>query len=334
MSLWDEISRAAFRSVAVFGMAKNAGKTVALNHLARRASEAGRALGLTSIGRDGETWDVITHQRKPAVRVLKGDLVATAERCLGAGTAVLEIVEETWIQTPLGGVVVARVEKAGHTELAGPGRVAQLKKVVKRLESLGSDMVLVDGAIDRKGLASPRVTEGCVLATGAVLSEVMEEVVRKTRLRVRQITLPVASVDYAGKFRRGSVVVLDGGRQREIPNESALKGRMKLNRAGREGTATLLVDGALTDPMLRGLIGKGVRIVVRDATHVFAEDSLLDRFLERGGLLEAVSPIRLAGVTVNPFSPEGWSFDPGKFLEAVSSALPGVPVFDVLQERK
>jgi hypothetical protein len=334
MSLWDEISRGAYGSVSVFGLAKNAGKTVVLNHLASRATEEGVLLGLTSIGRDGETWDVITHRLKPAVHAIKGTFLATAEQCLEAGTAKVEIIERTGIRTPLGEVVLARVRKPGEVELAGPGRIGQLRAVVGLLKEHGSEFVLVDGAIDRQAPASPRVTQGCVMATGAILDEVMEEVVQKTVLRVRQLTLPVASGDYREKFKHGSIVLLEGGRDREIPGTTVLKGRSRIRETLHNDDTTLLVGGALTDPLLRELVHKRVRVVVRDATHVFVEGTLMSRFLDSGGLLEAAVPVRLAAVSVNPFSPEGWSFDPQELYEAVKTALPEIPVFDVMLEKK
>lgn len=331
MGLWEGIRRDSHRSVAVFGMAKNAGKTVALNHLAAGAEMEGRTLGLTSIGRDGETWDVLTHRKKPAIRAEAGTLIATAEACLGAGTAVLEIVERTTLATPLGTVALGRVQAPGYVEVAGPSRADQLHTVVERLLALGASLVLVDGAIDRQSPASPRVTEGCVLATGAILSEDMDEVVRVTQARVQQLTLPVAPQEFGRVWRPGRVIVLAGGDLRcEIKGAEALKGETGLREIVREGAASVLVGGALTDSLLRDLIGERVRVVVRDATCLFVDDVQVRRFQAGGGVLEVVRPLHLLAVTVNPVSPEGWAFDARPFFEAVRDALDGVPVFDVV----
>ncbi|MFY9197102.1 MAG: hypothetical protein WAO25_06375, partial [Bacillota bacterium] len=42
------------RSVAITGLAKNSGKTVALNAIIRRAQDLGMQVGVASSGRDGE----------------------------------------------------------------------------------------------------------------------------------------------------------------------------------------------------------------------------------------------------------------------------------------
>ncbi|MCF8061842.1 MAG: hypothetical protein K9M82_04940, partial [Deltaproteobacteria bacterium] len=143
MALWDVIRGGGARSLAVFGMAKNAGKTVALNHLAGRAGRERVVLGLTSIGRDGEAWDVLTHRRKPSIRAEAGTLIATAEACLEVGTAGFEPLEDTGIATPLGPVHVVRVRRPGRVELAGPSRGEQLRRIVGRHLGLGAELVLV-----------------------------------------------------------------------------------------------------------------------------------------------------------------------------------------------
>jgi len=71
-------------------------------------------------------------------------------------------------------------------------------------------------------------------------------------------------------------------------------------------------------------------VVVRDPTCLFVEDRLLRRFERAGGTVTVLDPVRLAAVTVNPVSPEGWAFDALDFFEAVAEALPDVPVFDVV----
>jgi hypothetical protein len=330
MGLWDAVRGSGARSVAVFGMAKNAGKTVALNQLADGAGREATVLGLTSIGRDGEEWDVLTHRRKPSVRAGSGTLLATAEACLEVGTAGLETIERTEVATPLGPVNVARVHRAGRVELAGPSRGEQLRGIVARLLELGAERVLVDGAVDRRSAASPRVTEAAVMATGAVLSERLEEAVRRTAERVRQLTLPRAPDACRSGWTAGEVILRIGDRRERFPASDALKGTCGIRSRLRGSEADILVGGALSEPLLAELTGEPVRVVVRDPTCLFVEDRLLRRFERAGGTVTVLDPVRLAAVTVNPVSPEGWAFDALAFFEAVAEALPDVPVFDVV----
>jgi hypothetical protein len=329
MPLWDAVKAARFSSVAVFGMSKNAGKTVALRHLADAAGMEGVPLGLTSIGRDGEAWDVLIHRPKPSIHLAEGSLLATARGCLEAGTARLETLEVFAATTPLGPVHITRVGRAGTVEAAGPSRVDKLSGVVGRLLELGAELVLVDGAVDRSGLASPFVTRGCVLASGAVLSRDRAEVVRLTKERVRRITLPTAPAEDRARWKAGLLVVLAAGREESFSPVEAFRESSEIRAAVQGAEAVVLAGGALTGSLLRGLMGERVRVVVRDATCVFADEGLLRRFREAGGGVEVVRPLKLMAVTVNPFSPGGWSFDAFDFFRDVRDALPGVPVFDV-----
>ncbi len=53
--------------------------------------------------------------------------------------------------------------------------------------------MLIDGSIDRRAASSPAVADGLVMATGAVLSEDIEEVVAATKDAVELVRLPAAA---------------------------------------------------------------------------------------------------------------------------------------------
>ena len=118
MSLWELVKETKCATLAVCGLAKNTGKTVSLNYLVEAAGQDAVDLGLTSIGRDGEMWDVLSHKRKPAITVKPGMLLATAEKALSAATAKLQLLYRTGLGTSLGQEVIARVQTPGSVELA------------------------------------------------------------------------------------------------------------------------------------------------------------------------------------------------------------------------
>ena len=71
------------KTLSIVGMCKNAGKTTMLNWML--ANTNGQTLGLTSIGRDGESTDVVTGTEKPGIYVPEGTLIATAKDMLRLG---------------------------------------------------------------------------------------------------------------------------------------------------------------------------------------------------------------------------------------------------------
>ena len=69
------------KTMSIVGMCKNAGKTTMLNWMLHHDRLQG-TLGLTSIGRDGESTDVVTGTEKPGIFVREGTLIATARDML------------------------------------------------------------------------------------------------------------------------------------------------------------------------------------------------------------------------------------------------------------
>ena len=56
-----------YKIISIVGMAKNAGKTVTMNHLIQEMAQKHVVVGLTSIGRDGERQDIVTKTYKPLI---------------------------------------------------------------------------------------------------------------------------------------------------------------------------------------------------------------------------------------------------------------------------
>ncbi|MGA8364049.1 MAG: hypothetical protein WB709_05970, partial [Solirubrobacteraceae bacterium] len=91
------------RTLALVGLAKNTGKTVTLAAILAEHAAAGRTVGVTSIGRDGERHDVIDARiEKPSVELQADDLLASTGALLRASGLAHERIERTGVRTPLG----------------------------------------------------------------------------------------------------------------------------------------------------------------------------------------------------------------------------------------
>ncbi|MCL2361570.1 MAG: hypothetical protein FWC73_07145 [Defluviitaleaceae bacterium] len=161
-----------YRVITIIGMAKNSGKTTTLNHLIK----AFRQVSLTSIGRDGESVDVVTGTDKSRIFVYKNTVIATAEKLLPLCDISKEILDVTGISTPLGRVVIVRALSDGFVQLGGPSIAAQIADL---LPHLPGDKILIDGAVSRKTQAN--IGDAVVLCTGASFSPSMVETIRETR---------------------------------------------------------------------------------------------------------------------------------------------------------
>ena len=101
-----------------------------------------------------------------------------------------EVMATTGVYTPLGEVVLARVLSAGTMVLAGPGSAQHLASVKQRLGSMDIDLLLVDGAADRRSLSVPLITDTAVLAVGAEVAWDRLQLLDRLRHFLQVLTLP------------------------------------------------------------------------------------------------------------------------------------------------
>lgn len=338
MRIGDAIAPAV--RVALVGLAKNTGKTVALGAILAELEARGETIGVTSIGRDGEATDAIDDAiAKPPIRLPPMALVATTEPLLARSDARAEVVLRTGHRTPLGRVVVARLLERGTVEVAGPVAAQDVGEVVDTMRRLGAGRVLVDGSIDRRAGASPRLADGVVLSTGAVLSADLDQLARRTRIAAEVMTLPaVADPDLRSRaaLLRTSALLREGGEA--IPLDPSIvhdrvEGIVPLLRAHPDVCA-LVVRGALCEPLLeragRARRGAPLVVVADDATRVFLGGGTCARHRARGVFLAVLHTIPLLAVTTNPVAPLRHRFDAEELRARIAAELPGVPVLDVL----
>ncbi len=331
------------RRIAVVGMAKNAGKTVVLNRLIAEMAGSKEVLGITSTGRDGEEQDLVTLTEKPRIHVPAGTLLGTAEVCLEHGNARVEILETTSEYTPMGQVVLVRVRQAGYIQIAGPDTNKGVLRIARALERNGASKVLVDGAIDRKASASPAITDGCILATGAVLHRDPEVAVEMTRHQVEMFSIPetqdaAVRQQWNRLLERGNVgVVGRNGEMRVIPVASAINNGRDLGNALKKEDRCLLINGSLTAKTVKELtqvtsLYKEIPVIVSDATKVFITEKEWKIWKHMGILLQVIYSVKLLAVAINPLSPEGYEFDKKSFKKKMQQALGEIPVVDAMEE--
>ena len=299
-----------YPSVSIIGMAKNVGKTTTLNHLIDSFNQSKTRLALTSIGRDGESTDVVTKTQKPKIFIQKGTIIATAQKLLGLCDITKEILLITEVNTPLGRIVIVRALSAGFVQLGGPSITSQISDLLVIFGELGVDKVIVDGALNRKTLASPSVTDATILCTGASLDRNICTVIEETEHLVRMLTLPKLE-------------------DKEILAELECVKDEKVIKQNNY----IYIQGAVSDAFLNNLVTsgtqlKGIYLIAEDASKVFIKPNTYKKLMLKNVNLVVMNPIRLIGLTVNPTSPYNVNFDAAEFLEKMREVV-SIPVYDV-----
>jgi hypothetical protein len=324
-----------YNSIAIIGLAKNAGKTVTLNYLIEEAYESGIKLGLTSTGRDGERVDIVTDTDKPAIYVTVDTLIATAKSLLDKGDARLEILESTAYTSPMGNIVICRVKEEGNIQLAGPSVADEIQKIKQKLIGYGADLVIIDGAIDRRAVSSPHITDACIVSTGAVLSRDIHKVVAQTAYYIKLMTLPEMT-DKKLKTRlgeTGKTCMIDENGNINCPNIKTGLGRVKtLTTLTSEDTRYIYISGAVTSSMLMDLANARHKLplVIDDGTRIFSDYQNFNHVIRKGVKIFVLNPIKIEAITVNPISPLGYSFSSRELTTLLRAAIGDIPILDVL----
>lgn len=330
-----------YKIVSIVGMAKNSGKTVTLNHLINEARNLGLNIGILSTGRDGEQLDLVTETEKPKIYVEEGSLVATSSYLLHLSTATVEILEVTGYRTPLGNILIGRVKVSGYIQVSGPQWSKDIRDTSNRLLELGADMVIIDGAIDRKSSAAPSISQATILSTGAVVSRDMERVIEETAHLANLFKLP--AIEDTGERKiiedlisKGQVAIVDRDLGVKVLNvKSALTGGSIIGENIRDDSKYIIIPGSLINKTLLDIMErtdkyKNVDIVISDGTKVFIGPGDWIRHQRRGVSVKVLNPINLVAITLNPYAPQGYHFDPEDFLTRMRHFIRDIPVLDLM----
>lgn len=308
-----------YTSFCFADMCKNAGKTTLLKAILTEDDGRYGSMALSSIGRDGEQEDLVTGTKKPQLYVREGTLLATAQGLLSFCDCSLQLLEQTGFSTPLGEVYIARALTDGFVQLAGPSMASQLSLLKERFLLHGAGKVLFDGALFRKSLCSPKVSEGVFLSTGAAYSPSMEKTVEDTAFAVRLLSLPL-SEHFKGP--------MDGCRQvfRGSCGSEPLDSLSSL-----PFTDAVYLEGAVTNKRLEPLLQRRGRepleLCVQDGSKLFISLPFFEKLLRKNielRVLERNSPVALSW---NPYAPSGMPYDRNAFKQALEQAV-SLPLVD------
>lgn len=301
------------RSVSIVGLAKNAGKTECLNYILKRLPLEDKKIAVTSIGIDGESLDQVTSTAKPEITLRKGMYFATSEKHYRSRKLLSELYDVSDESTALGRVVTAKALSEGKVLLSGPSSGSALKRWMSSLNSIGMDLVLVDGALSRLSTASPAISEAMILSTGASFSANIKDLVSKTAYVVDLIGLPL----YEGSDPEASISSFSSFDTSLLKNHEVLE-----------------VEGALTDRLLTAVkngMREGCReLVVGDFTRIFASQDVYRSFIRLGGRISVRMKSKLLAVSVNPVAPNGMVLDSDILCNTLSKTI-GLPVYDIVK---
>ena len=330
-----------YRTISIVGMAKNSGKTTALNYIIEEAMDEGIVLGITSTGRDGESQDLVTGTEKPKVFLDAGTFVSVPVQLYELADAGLEILKMTPYSTAIGELMLCRVVESGYVQIAGPLNTTDHKKLCREMLDRGADLVLVDGAIDRRSIAAPSTSDAIILATGAVLSRSIKKVVEETAHIVNIYGLPVLEQGEVRTMIEAEIekekIVLVSKKEEErsvkvLELLTGLGASSFIDEMIDEKTEAVYIPGALTASVLADIHPdklKCTQIILKDPTKIFIDHLTWQQKVKKGLRVKVLENIKVAAITVNPFSPQGYSFESEALMAEMRAAIKNIPIVDV-----
>lgn len=329
---------APFKSIAIIGLAKNVGKTTTLNYLLSLYREK---VGITSIGFDGEDYDLVYHIKKPHIYIQKGTIIATAIGTIKDCDFTIKVLETTNILTPLGHIVIVEALSDGFCRIAGPSQNSDLKNIIMKLEKYNCHKVFVDGALNRKSFSSPVITEATIIATGASVDNSISKVVKETKFIFNLLTLPQIEDDEVEIKIKGlidkEIVLINDNFNTEILNfKSVLNNEREIIEKLNQAIKYLYINGSLTNKLIELLITSNKRrldlnVIIRDSSKCLSNSEVFNKLAStniRVNVLKSTKPIL---ITYNPVSYNGIKFDNKLFKEMLQNEI-NLPVINVLEE--
>ncbi len=336
--LVDRIIEKKIKRLSVIGLAKNTGKTVTFNTLVAECRTVGLKPALISFGRDGESVDAITLLEKPRIHVPPNTLFVTAERFINP--AVIDIKSETGtgLFTVFGETkVYTSGSNGGMAELIGVNTVAGLLKIIPLLERQ-SDLVLIDGALDRRSSAVPLISDACILSTGAVLGMTEDDVVRHTEEAVSKLKVPELDDPDLVEIARSLFVsqksgcITDDGSVLQAGNaDEAISGLGKEN-----SVRAVVLSGALTDKRAEQILnsdrGRDLSVIIKDSTRLFLNSRLQGKMEKKGISLRVLDSVNTLAITVNPTRPFFSDMDSKVLVSSLRKKFPEYLCYNILSE--
>lgn len=327
-----------YKTLSIVGMAKNAGKTTAMNFLIEEAMDEGIALGITSIGRDGESQDLVTGTEKPKIYLDQDTIVTVPTQLYDLADAGLEILKKTKYSTPMGDLLICRVADSGYVQIAGPPAAMDTKRVCEEMMQYGCELILIDGAIDRKSIASPETSDAIILSTGAVLSRSMRKVVDETAHIVNLYSIPELEEGDArnlieeNNFDDKIMLISKDGEITKLDLATGLGASRFIDNEIDENTEYIYIPGAFTNSVIADINLKKlkrVKFVLKNPTKIFLSAMDWGLWRKKGFRVNVLQNIEIAAITVNPWAPSGYTFDSEALVAAMKEALPELPIIDV-----
>ena len=228
----------------------------------------------------------------------------------------------------------------GVVQLVGINRISQLLLVKSLIES-HVDYILIDGALDRKSSALPRLSEAMILSTGAVIGENLEDVINKTSYELKKLMInSLENKDHLLKLQsyENKGISILWTEQKGIVKFNSPTSLMLINdvieyikKNNIKEIKYLFINGAFTDTVAKKIVNlkyDNFKLLISDSTKLFLNKMNFNLLTKNNIQINVLYPLNIIGLTINPYNPEGVSLDKDIFFKEINKSI-NIPIYNI-----
>ncbi len=213
-----------------------------------------------------------------------------------------------------------------------------MKNLISKLDKYNVSKILIDGALFRKSIASFKIADAAILATGASYSKSLNKVVQHTSLILEELMLDKVDEEIAELLinEEKSLVMNKRFKKTIIDLDTILHNEYIVKTYLDKHTRYLYLNGALTNKLVKVIISKrfelkDLTIIVKDATHIIVDTEYLRKLKLTDTNLLVMNRINILFLTYNPHSSLGYEFDEKNFKVELAKRI-NIPIINVLED--
>ena len=312
--------------IAIVGLSKNAGKTSFMNWLIKNTAH--KRIAVTTTGRDGEDFDLVTGEQKPKVKLHKNILFTAWSSVLYNMASNLSCIESLPYHVLEQKLWLLKANDHLETEVVGPSTLKEQEDLIDLFLRKTCSLVLIDGSFDRKSIClSPKIT-ATVLVVGASsggIADIVEQL-RKVQLcsQIKEFTIEYyQNITYSHheKIIQSDINAIYG-------NESQIIDFFRLN------PDWVYFPGFLVDSSylkLNNIFGKHkTNIIFRHPLNIcLNKNNYLNLFNNHN--VYAKTTFMLSAIAINSYSPRQDHLDVDVLKTEVKKMFDHLPVIDTTE---
>ncbi len=314
----------------IAGICKNSGKTSFLNWVLAQNSKY--PFGVLTTGRDGEEIDLVYGNPKPAVRLPASTIFSSTSGAIDKLGSAVDVLQKLPFQAGTKKLWLLKALRDLETEIVGPANALAQVQTAELMQTLGAEIVLIDGSLDRKSIALNDKVKGIFLVVGSSFGDIDKISFELARL-VQLSHIPEYTNNHTS-LNEDSVSFCQENRWQDMKINSLLGNEQEvMNILAHEKPDKLYIPGAISDTVLNGIKPalKDIRdIITRHSLQLHLNKTNLE-YLVSSHNMYTLKPFRIVAIIVNSWSVKGNHLDSKILRDRIRQQVNSVPVIDICE---